>query len=277
MRLSFASALALVATVALTASAAQARHSGSGSGQVYFVGDFETCDFSQWWNKDGPENAFRIARNQHAQGRCAGVLAVGPKAQGTWNGRSDATAVTAPGRPPEYGVSDRTVWQHFSIFFPPRFRATLGDWNWFTEWHNDEGYRPFVSSGQIRWEFPNLCWTIRNSQGVGRLAMRIMGGASRSPQTTWAMGPRLKRNHWYDFLVRTSWSPDPREGFVQWWLDGKRMFSRHAPTLYTRPDGSVSSVYFMQDYYRLHARWTAKIFLDGTRLGSTRESVRYPA
>jgi Polysaccharide lyase len=272
MRRPFASSLALVATVVLTGSAAQAQHRGSGAGQVYFVGDFETCDFSQWWRQVGPTNAFRIARSQRAQGRCAGTLTVGSQAKGTWNGRSDATAVAAPGRPPDYGTSGRTVWQHFSILFPARFRATLGDWNWFTEWHNDEGFK-----GQVRSEFPNLCWTIRNSRGVGRIAMRIIGGQSRAPRTIWVMGPRLKRNHWYDFLVRTTWSPSASQGFVQWWLDGKRMFSKQAATLYTRPNGSVSSVYFMQDYYRLHARWTAKIFLDGTRLGSTRESVRYPA
>jgi hypothetical protein len=272
MRRLLASSLALVATVVLTGSAAHAQHRGSGSGQVYFVGDFETCDFSQWWTQVGPTNAFRIARGQRAQGRCAGTLTVGPQAKGTWNGRSDATALAAPGRPPDYGTSGRTVWQHFSILFPSRFRATLGDWNWFTEWHNDEGFK-----GHVRSEFPNLCWTIRNSRGVGRIAMRIIGGQSRAPRTIWVMGPRLKRNHWYDFLVRTTWSASASQGFVQWWLDGKRMFSKQAATLYTRPNGSVSSVYFMQDYYRPHSRWTAKVFFDGTRLGSTRASVQYPA
>lgn len=276
MRRSLASSLALVGAIVVVASTAHAERHGSRSGQLYFVGDFETCDYSQWM-QIGPTNSFRIARSRHAEGRCAATLSVGPQARGTWNGRSDATAIAAPGRPPDYGTSGRTVWQHFSVFFPLRFRATLGDWNWFTEWHNDEGYKRFVSSGQIRSEFPNLCWTIRNSRGVGRLAMRIIGGTSRAPRTIWVMGPLLKRNHWYDFLVRTTWSPNQREGFVQWWLDGKRMYSKHAATLYTRPDGSVSSVYFMHDYYRLHASWTAKILFDGTHLGGARKSVQYPA
>src|SRR5437868_3667761 len=109
--------LALVVTVVATASAARAEHRGGGLGALYFVGDFETCDFSQWEHV-GPTNGFRIARSRHAQGRCAGVLSVGPQAHGTWNGRSDATAIAAPGRPPEYGTSGHTVWQHFSILFP---------------------------------------------------------------------------------------------------------------------------------------------------------------
>ena len=265
----------VVAAVALT-TAAHAELRGSSSDELYFVGDFETCDYSQWMQA-GPEGSFRIARGVRAQGRCAGALSVGPQARGTWNGRSDATAVAAPGRPPEYGTSGHTVWQHFSTYFPPRFRAAVGDWNWFTEWHNDEGYKRFISSRQIRSEFPNLCWTIRNSKGVGRLAMRIIGGLSRSPRTVWVVGPRLKRKHWYDFLVRTTWSPSSRDGFVQWWLDGKLLYSDHVATLYTRPDGSISSVYFMHDYYRPHARWTAKVLFDGTRLGSSRRSVRYTA
>jgi hypothetical protein len=269
-------AFALAVFVVVVTAAAHATNHGERSHGLYFVGDFETCDFSQW-KQVGPTNAFRIARSRRAQGRCAGVLSVGPQAQGTWNGRSDATALAAPGRPPEYGTSGQTVWQHFSILFPHRFRSTPGEWNWVTEWHNDEGYKPFVSSGQLRWEFSNISWTIRNTRGYERLAMRIIGGSSRSPRKIWVIGPALRRNHWYDFLVRTTWSPRASDGFVQWWLDGKRLFSRQAATLYTRPDGSVSSVYFMQNYYRVHATWTTKIFFDGTRLGGSRKSVQYSA
>jgi len=175
----------------------------------------------------------------------------------------------------KYGTEGQTVWQHFSILFPRRFKSTYGEWNWFTEWHNDEGYKPFVSSGQINWEFPNLCWTIRNSGRVERLAMRIIGGSSKAPRRIWVRGPILERDHWYDFLVRTTWSASRSEGYVQWWLDGKSLFSSPVATLYTRPDGSASMVYFMQDYYRLHAKWPATVFLDGTRLGRTRASVQY--
>lgn len=157
------------------------------------------------------------------------------------------------------------MWQHFSVRFPRNFRPVHADWNWFTEWHNDGGPG-----------FPNLCWTIVNRNGIERLAMRIIGGSSQRPRTIWVKGPRLHRNHWYDFLARTTWSPTANDGFVQWWLDGKRLYSNHAATLYSRSDGTVSAVYFMHDYYREHATWQATVLFDGTRLGASRAAVRYP-
>ena len=254
---------ALVAFLAMPAAAAPHRDAaGARADALYFVGDFETCDFSQWPRRTGPTGAFMIVRTRHAQGRCSASLSVGSSTRGTWNPRSDAVAIAPPFA--DYGTQGHTVWQHFSIRFPRNFRSVSGDWNWITEWHNSDGG-----------ELPNLCWTVLNRNGVERIAMRILGGNSRSPRRTWVKAPVLQRNHWYDFLVRTTWSADPKVGAVQWWLDGKRLFSQHRATLYTRPDGSISSVYFMQDYYRAHASWTATILLDGTRLGATRAAVRY--
>jgi hypothetical protein len=88
-------------------------------------------------------------------------------------------------------------------------------------------------------------------------------------------GPRLRTGRWYEFLAHTVWSPDPSQGYVEWWLDGKRLYSHDVATLYTRPDGSLSTVYFIPDHYRLHASWNSTIYFDGTRLVPTRSSVGY--
>jgi hypothetical protein len=255
---------ALVALLAMPAAAAPHRDASTATaGGLYFVGDFETCDFSQWPRKSGPPGDFLIVRTRHAQGHCSAALSVNSGADGTWNSRSDAVAMAPPTA--DYGTDGHTVWQHFSIRFPRNFRSVSGDWNWITEWHNTDGP-----------ELPNLGWTVLNRHGVERIAMRILGGPSSSPRRIWVKGPVLTRNHWYDFLVRTTWSPDANDGFVQWRLDGKQLYSRHTATLYRRPDGRISAVYFMQDYYREHTSWTATVGFDGTRLGATRASVRYP-
>ncbi|MDP9206803.1 MAG: polysaccharide lyase, partial [Gemmatimonadota bacterium] len=236
----------------------------------YFVGNFNTCDFSQW-HMQGPQASFRIVRTPKTEGRCAAALTIGPWASGgLGNPQADGAALWLP--PAPYGTMGRTVWQHFSIQFAPGFRAVQGEWNLFIEWHNDGGWEKFPA---LRFEFANLCWMVSSQNGVQRIRMRIMGGLSTAPRTIRIDGPRLRTGHWYDFRARTVWSPDPTKGMVEWWLDGKRLYSHHAPTLYTRPDGNVSTVYFIEDHYRRHADSNTTMFFDGTRLGPTRASVRY--
>lgn len=236
----------------------------------YFIGNFNTCNFSKW-HTQGPKAAFKIIRTPKVEGPCAAALTVGPWAI---NGVPNQTASDGAALwldPAPYGTLGKTVWQHFSVEFQRGFRATPGYWNWFAEWHNDHGFQKF--SGLK--EYGNLCWTAWNVNGTTRIAMRTMGGSSAAPRTIWVSGGRLRTGHWYDFRVRTIWSPNPKTGLVEWWLDGKRLFSGHTATLYTRPDGSLSTVYFVLNNYRMHADWNASIFFDGARLGPTRPSVRY--
>jgi Polysaccharide lyase len=262
--------LALMLGFVAGASAGQNPTRKPKSQRPYFVGTFNTCDFSQW-HTQGLNPSFRIIRSPKVEGPCAAALTVGPWAiNGVPNGTpSDGAALWLD--PASYGTAGYTVWQHFSVQFPAGFRATPREWNWFAVWHNDKGFQKFAGLK----EYGNLCWTVRKRHGVTRIAMRIMGGPSATPRTVWVTGGRLRTAHWYDFRVRTIWSPDPTIGVVQWWLDGKRIYSRHIATLYRRPDGSLSTVYFLLSNYRMHADWDASILFDGTRLGPTRSSIRY--
>jgi len=236
----------------------------------FFVGNFNTCDFSQW-HTQGPEASFKIVRAPKIDGRCAAALSIGPwAAGGLGSAQADGAALYL--LPAPYGTAERTVWQHFSVQFAPDYRAVPGEWNLFTQWHNDGGWEKFSA---IRLEVANLCWMVSSQNGIQRIRMRIIGGLSTAPRTIRVDGPRLRTDHWYDFRARTVWSPDPKKGMVEWWLDGKRLYSHHVPTLYTRPDGNVSSVYLIQDHYRRHADSNTTMFFDGTRLGPTRASVRY--
>ena len=269
-RLSTGFALALLLGLSAGAvSRAQLASSAKRQG-TYFVGNFNTCDFSHW-HTQGPANAFRIVPAPTKEGRCAAALTIGPWASGGLGSpQADGAALWLP--PAPYGKAGSTVWEHFSVRFASGFQAVPGEWNLFAQWHNDGGWTKF---GQTTAELSNVDWMVSNQNGISRIRMRIMGGSSSAPTTIRVDGPRLRTDHWYDFRARTVWSPDPSRGRVQWWLDGKRLYSRHVATLYTRPDGSVSSVYFILDHYRRHAETTTTIFLDGARLGRTRASVRY--
>jgi polysaccharide lyase-like protein len=251
--------------------AAGRRESAQKPNKPYFVGDFDTCDFSQWQDMQGPAASFKIIRKPRTEGKCAASLTIGSWAAGGLGSlEADGAALRLKTAP--YGTVEHTVWQHFSVQFAPNFQAVPGNWNLFIEWHNDPGWKNFPAP---HLEYANLCWAVRNIYGVQRLGMRIMGGRSTAPQTLWIDGPRIRTGHWYDFLARTVWSPSRNEGMVEWWLDGKLLYSSHISTLYARPDGSVSSVYYVADHYRRHGDATTTIRFDGFRLGPTRASVRY--
>jgi hypothetical protein len=241
---------------------------------AYFVGDFNTCDLSQWQIFQGPPASFKIVRRPKVEGRCAAALTVGPWAvNGLINPEADGATWYELASP--YGTDGHGVWQHFSVQFESGFKATPGEWNIFAEWHDDKGWQKFH---EIPFEYANLVWMIRTPPRIqrgARIGMRIMGGPATAPRTVHANGPLLRTGRWYDFLAYTIWSPDPTKGWVEWWLDGKRIYSHHLATLYTRPDGTVSTVYFGEYNYRLHASWNSTIYFDGTRLGRTRASVRY--
>jgi hypothetical protein len=265
--------LVLVLVLVPAASAFQKAQRATHPRPPYFVGDFNTCDLSQW-HTQGPERAFTIVPTPRVEGRCAAALTVGPWAlKGLMNPLADGAALWL--YPSRYGENGHRIWQHFSVEFAPGFAAATGEWNVFVEWHNDPGWKAFANQLPENFEYPNMCWMVLNRNGKLRLMMRVIGGSSTAPRTVRVVGPLLRTGHWYDFLVRTTWSPDPRKGMVQWSLDGKQLYKRHLPTLYRRPDGSVSSVYLIEDNYRRHIQATTTIYFDGTRIGPNRASVAY--
>jgi Polysaccharide lyase len=238
----------------------------------YVVGNFDTCDFSQWQDLQGPEGSFKIVRSPRVEGRCAAAITVGPwAANGLVNPDADGAALRFDSAP--YGTDGHKVWIHFSAMLGTGYRATTGDWNYIAQWHNDKGWQKFGS--QIPFEYSNLCWMVQAKNGQSRIEMRIVGGSSLRQRTIRVIGPRIRTNHWYDFLARVTWSADAGRGKVTWWLDGKRLYAKHVPTLFTRPDGSVSTVYFIEDNYRRHASWDSTIYYDGTRIAGSRAAVGY--
>src|SRR5207249_2074705 len=74
-------ALAATAVATVSANARPSAVTTHATAKPYFVGNFDTCDFSQW-NLQGPTAAFRISRSPRTEGRCAAVVSVGSAALG---------------------------------------------------------------------------------------------------------------------------------------------------------------------------------------------------
>ena len=288
-------------------------------------GDFETGDFSQW---DGL-NGNRSTRYRHFaqwdllntlladQSRYFGIVA-SPTAQGRYAFRStvdaNATERDQAGQRsmlllfPDDVPHENTTgafegserWYRTSVYFPSDFRPSPDStWNWVVQWHN-------WPDGPC---CPNLAIAVDSSGGAEKLSLRVMGGGNAAnpienddviTETNpagyleWFVGDRaLKRDHWYSSLVHVKWSADPDQGLVEWWLDGRRVVSRAAPTLYWYADNNSGrggstpgpgQAYYMEGYYRPDRlpdnaddgrvdTSSATVYFDGAQIGATASAV----
>jgi hypothetical protein len=258
-----------------------------GSGSVTGLSPYVTDGFERrlgrpW--KQTPEdrsNLFRLVRGYRSPKALA--LAVTPTSYGAVAG-SEMTAVSVRSDIAHAGWGTETLtdtWYHVRIRFPlGRYKATRGDWNWLVVWHNDSRTSSFPHANSIAMGVLTDYTPTRQVVTPGRrprLFLRLLGGDVTAPQS-YAVKLRpnsLRYNHWYDILFHFVWSPDPKIGLAEWWVNGKQRASVAFPTLYTLPDGSHSYNSFGLYNYRLHAPWTSEADFDDVALGPDRASVRH--
>ena len=179
-----------------------------------------------------------------------------------------------------YGQSGQEDWVHFRVMFPRRaYRPTSGEWNWFFESHDDSGWTRWYAAGQIQPEVPELAIGVDNDPGTRpQLFMHVRGGQDtdmHAPTAIFTDRP-LRRNHWYGLMLHVIWSADPQRGLVQWWIDGKRVYSHHLADLWQRPDGSYDHVNVDFNNYRQHASWNSTVYYGVVEIGPTQASVVLP-
>jgi hypothetical protein len=234
------------------------------------------------WNEtpEGGSVLFRLVRGYRSPKALA--LFVTPSSYGPVAG-SEMTAVSVRSDLARAGRGTETstdTWYHVRARFPRgRYKPTPGEWNWLVVWHNDSRTSSFPHANSIAMGV--LTDYKRTSQVVTpgrrpRLFLRLLGGDVTAPQSyTVKLRPNSFRyNHWYDILFHFVWSPDPKIGLAEWWVNGKLRASVAFPTLYTLPDGSHSYNGFGLYNYRLHAPWTSEVDFDNVALGPDRASVR---
>jgi hypothetical protein len=227
---------------------------------------------------DGETSPGIVRPSATADGRPAYQLTVTPTAHASDAARSDSVYLwNYPRAYDSYRGPSVTTWFHIHVYFPsPGYTPTSGNWNWLIVHHNDSGYKAFACSD----EFANISFGVTTDSpvvigGVGkhpRLKVRVMGGATCSPRTSWFDLGRLRPNHWYGLLYRVTW--DPVAGRMDLWVDHRRRVRYRGPTLYTRPDGTTSRTQLDLVNYRLHAPWDSTIYFGRVKIGPTHGSVR---
>jgi hypothetical protein len=180
---------------------------------------------------------------------------------------------------PYLGNNGQDTWIHFRMLLPAGYRPTPGEWNIFNEFHDDSAYMRFYDAKVIGWEYPELALYVTNYHGrVPHLMYRIRGGvdgAHNFAGTDVSVADPLRLDHWYDILLHVVWSPDPKTGRFEWWLDGRRIASIHRPTLWQRPDGGTDHVELELNNYRAAASWDATVYYGRIAVGSSRAAVGF--
>ena len=239
--------------------------------------------------RDDPDGAstpgvVRIAKDPLRQQGLVYQETVTPAAHASNAGGSDSVYLwNSP--MPYLGNDGQRNWIHFRIMFPADYHPTSGEWNIFTEFHNDPGYQAWHDSGRISLEYPELALYVTNyTHSRPRLMWRVRGGTDGLQDMSVGKNvfqikgrgrPEFRRDHWYDMLLHVVWSPDPTRGRFAWWLDGRRQFAGALPTLWRRPDGSTDHVQLELNNYREHADWNATVYYGKIAVGPTKASVAF--
>ena len=137
---------------------------------------------------------------------------------GDWE-RDDLSLGTSP----SYGNQGQEEWWAHSIMFPSDFVFTFGvllDFH-----HNSSGGSPNFG--------------LMTVPGSG-LRYSIFGGSTIDggrrdyyfPDPYGMPAGSVKNNVWYDFVYHIKWSSGS-DGFIEAWLNGKRIFTHQGPTLYS--------------------------------------------
>jgi polysaccharide lyase-like protein len=278
--------------------------SSGGVQRPLWEGGFETGNFSQWRQLNGnvsdTARYFGLVGDPVTEGRWAFRSTVDAGATQSGEAGQRSMVLLFPSNVPEqnttgaYEGSER--WYRSRFYFPGDFDPSPNSaWNWLVQWHN---WPDGICCA-------NLAIAVDATGGSQKLSMRVMGGGDaahpaenndliteRNPAgyLQWFVGdPTLKRNHWYDSVTHVKWSSDPTKGYVEWWLDGRLIMSRAAPTLYWYADNNRNypgatpgsgQAYYMEGYYRpanlpngAVDTSTESVYFDGARIGTSAASV----
>ncbi len=279
----------------LSASTAACSVSPPPTSPPYFVGDFDTCNLSQWTDFHDAQLSMTppgfVAQSTPRFGSgCSTLVTVTNAADTSTSG--DGSVLWEGNGSNSYGLpylqngADTWFRMQFALpdgqdpSFPGKFTvAPLGGWDIIEEWHAapGAGYST-VLNVHPSWGYPG-------SPGV--LMLRPVGGSDPNNQTftnlyqtngaaqTEANRIPIRFNHWYDVVVHLVFGTTSATGRVEWWIDGVAQTSANVPTI-TQVGSSVPGVGHEVGLYRGPSRTdTDTIYIDGVRAGPMRSSVGF--
>ena len=224
-------------------------------GHIYWAGDFETGDLSQWagvhtqgsWGNSSVD----VVTSPVRWGNYAGKLTLNP------SNTSEPRAEISATQQNTGGYEGQDWYYSWSAYFPSNPDKSTGwaDWNDFTQWmdmrHNcSPPLQLDVLSGSPDFiSFDNI------------IDPQQSGNCTESVHNNYQLTP-IMYDQWIDFTVHIKWSQDPNIGFAEAWVNGQHLLPlTHMQTL----DPGSTGVYMEQAMYRPNPPGTSIVYLDGTR------------
>ena len=243
--------------------AAAATWSSGGANSVLWRGGYETGNWSQW-----NEGHLQVVAGGSAQiqssvvreGRSAAVFTT-PAFSGGDRSRSQIYLNPSP----SYGNDGQENWFAWSTMIGRGSRLEVGGWNNLTAFHHTNVENPCPAPDHF---------AVTNARGWWWLRLDSWGGPTdfktclNPYRRTWTF-MRILPGRWYDIVFHVKWSPDPKVGFVEVWINGKRVLPlTHAATLY-----AGDAVYLKQGYDGGGAPGQTTVYNDGTTLAGSRSAA----
>jgi Polysaccharide lyase len=244
----------------------------------YFVGNFESGNLRQWGYLGDAHGAVVVKsptfdRTSRYALRCTTTNAPDSSVDG------DGCYLQYGTFDAKWSAAGSDVWYRIQVLLPSgrnqayagRFRPSPpGGWDMFMEWHNSP-----CASCPGSYLSPYVGVVKRGNRAS--LAFRMVGGDATNPTYTYATDPRpIAYDRWFDMLVHIRWSSDASQGRAEWFVDGRRLYSRSVATLFRLPDGSESKTMLSVGHYRATETETDTVYLDGIVAGPTRASIASP-
>jgi Polysaccharide lyase len=223
-------------------------------GHIYWTGDFETGDTSQWngvhaggnWGNSSMEVVTAPVR----WGKYAGKFTVEKGSPAL--SRAELSASQAQ----TGGYSGQQWYYSWSTYVPSNPNATSpwGYWADITQWMDlyHQCSPPLwiaLHSG------PPLSYSLQSDILDNKNRCQSIG-----PHHEWNLGT-FKYDEWNDFTLHVKWSENPNVGFVEMWRNGKKV----VPFTHMRTLDTSGGVYMEQALYHPGSGGTHVLYQDGTR------------
>ncbi len=232
------------------------------SGDLLFVGDFETGNLSQWWRSQSAPNAVTVRSDIVRSGNFAAKFSVTDNdtaANYSNIPNSDPRAQLIPG----YLFRENDdVYISLSTFFPSDF--------------------PLITNWMVIFGIHGEPYNGPSTFNLGVTRDRIYLN-SRESEPVWTSPLIQKGVKWEDLVLHIRFSPDPNVGFVEVWHDGVKQVLKNGDTRYyyatlrkginwTGPGGHLEAG--LTQYRSASERFgTVVLYHDNFRIGRTYESV----
>jgi len=212
-------------------------------------GDFETGTLSQWddiqW---ATENRVRVVRSPVVQGRYAARFA---SRRGEFTGGDVGSNRTEIVKSRPSGRVGGERWYRWFTMLAPDFPRN----------HPDD----FCSI--MQWKRVDNANPLPLGFGIHGRNLRIASDGTRY------LGP-ISRGKWHEFVVHVNWSSDPDVGFLEVWMDDRRILPRrYLRNVYLDSSGKPIPHYLKQGLYKSDNMPSTYVYHDGMAIGGSRREV----